>query len=49
MGDSKKLLAHLAKVKRRSRKGNIFEACFAFSFFHSKIFDMLIVYGASWL
>ena len=49
MGDSKKLLAHLAKVKKRSRKGNIFEACFALSFFYSKIFDMLIIYGASWL
>lgn len=49
MGDSKKLLAHLAKVKRRSHKGNIFEACFAFSFFYSKIFDMLIIYGANWL
>ena len=49
MGDSKKLLARLAKVKRRSHKGNIFEACFAFSFFYSKIFDMLIIYGANWL
>ena len=47
MGDSTKLLAHLAKVKKRSREGNIFEACFAFSFFYSKIFDMLMIYGAS--
>ena len=49
MGDSKKLLAHLAKVKRRSRKGNIFEACLAFSFFYSNIFDILLIYGTSWL